>query len=53
MRFWDEQLKLARAETKKRIAIYEKKGIGINTMEEKAILKRIERKQELRKQNGQ
>ncbi len=52
MKFWDEQLKIARANTKLRILRYEQLGIGINAMQEKVTLKKIERQMELRKQNG-
>ncbi len=48
--FWDAELERAIKLTKSRIAHCEKHGMGKNAMDEKKILQKQQRKQELRKQ---
>ncbi len=50
VKYWDEQLDKAIALTKMRIKYCEKHGVGQNAIEEKARLKKQERKKELRKE---
>jgi len=49
VRFWDEMLDLAIKKTKIRIKYCEDQGIGDSAIKEKAILKKQERKKELKK----
>ncbi len=49
VKFWDEALKKAIKKTKYRIQVCEKHGMGNSTIQEKTILKKQERQQELRK----
>jgi len=52
VKYWDEQIKKGIALTKMRIKHMEKHGMGTNAMQEKARLKKQERKQELRRQGN-
>lgn len=52
MKFWEEEIKANIKQIKLRIKLYEKRGMGTNTMEEKSHLQKIERLLELWKQNG-
>ncbi len=48
LKFWEEALKKGIKQTKVRIAQLERKGIGLAVMQEKVILKKQERKLQLR-----